>query len=156
MTTLGLALLPGMAAGQTLKSQIVGTWMLEAAYNILPDGKRLEANGPSPKGVIVFDAGGRYAQQIIDSTLSKFASNNRQQGTPEDFRRVAQGVIAYFGTYTVDDEQSITLRVEYSSYPNMNGTSGKREVKLTGDDMQIINRSAPSGGSAFVTWKRAK
>jgi len=155
-TAAAVALLPGTALAQSLKDQLVGTWMLEAGYNILPDGKRLEANGPSPKGMIVFDPGGRFAQQIIDSTMPKFASNNRQQGTPEEFKRVAQGVIAYFGTYTVDDNQSITLRVECSSYPNMNGTAGKREVKISGDEMQVINKTAPSGGAAYLTWRRAK
>lgn len=156
MVGFGLALLPETAVGQSLKDQLVGTWMLEAGYNILPDGKRLEANGPSPKGVIVFDPGGRFAQQIIDSTLPKFASNNRQQGTPDEFKRVAQGVIAYFGTYAVDDNQNITMRVEYSSYANMNGTAGKREVKITGDEMQTVNRTAPSGGVAYLIWRRAK
>src|SRR5262245_27382402 len=156
VTAAAVALLPGTALAQSLKDQVVGSWMLEAGYNILPDGSRLEANGPSPEGMIVFESRSRFAQQIIDSTLPKFASNNRQQGTPEEFKRVAQGVIAYFGTYTVDDNQNITMRVDYSSYANMNGTAGKREVKITGDEMQIINKSAPSGGVAYLIWRRAK
>src|SRR5437763_774225 len=158
VTASGLALMAGAALGQqrSLKDQLVGTWTVVSAYNILPDGKRLEANGPNPKGMIVFDTGGRFAQQIIDSTIPKFASNNRQQGTPDEFKRVAQGVIAYFGTYTVDAEQTITFHIEYSSYPNMNDTSGKREVKIAGDELQIVNRSAPSGGAAYLTFRRAK
>jgi hypothetical protein len=153
-----VALMAGAAIGQqrSLKDQLVGTWMLTSAYNILLDGKRLDANGPSPRGMVVFDAGGRFAEQIIDSTLSKYASNNRQQGTPQDYERVARGVIAFYGTYTVDGDQSITMHVDYSSYPNLNNTDGKREVKITGDELQIVNRSAPSGGAAYLTLKRAK
>jgi hypothetical protein len=158
MTVLGLALAPSGAISQqkSLKDQLLGTWTLVSAYNILPDGKRLEANGPNPKGVISFEPSGRFSQQIIDSTMPKFASNNRQQGSPEDFKRVAQGVIAYFGSYTVNTDQTINVRIEYSSYPNMNGTDSKREVKLTGDELQTINRSAPSGGAAYNIWQRAK
>src|ERR1700704_1619787 len=158
LTSLGLAVLPGIAFSQqqSLKDQLVGTWTLVSAYNILPDGKRLEANGPNPKGIITFESSGRFSQQIIDPTIPKFASNNRQQASPEEFKRVAQGVIAYFGSYTVNADQTITVRIEYSSYPNMNGTDSKREVKLTGDELQIINRGAPSGGAAYNAWKRAK
>jgi hypothetical protein len=130
--------------------------MLVSAYNTLPDGKRLEANGPNPKGMIVFDAGGRFALQIIDSTLSKYASNNRQQGTPQDYERVARGVISYYGTYMPDGDQAITVHIEYSSFPNMNNTDTKRDVKVTGDELQIVNRSAPSGGAAYLTFRRAK
>ena len=123
---------------------------------LCPTGARAASLPLSHAGAIVFDTGGRFAQQIIDSTIPKFASNNRQQGTPDEFKRVAQGVIAYFGTYTVDAEQTITFHIEYSSYPNMNDTSGKREVKIAGDELQIVNRSAPSGGAAYLTFRRAK
>jgi len=98
------AVLPNTVSAQqkSLKDQIVGTWMVESIHNVLPDGKQLNANGPNPKGMLVFDPSGRFSQIIIDATVPKYASNNRQQGTPQDYERVARGDIAYFGEYTVD------------------------------------------------------
>jgi len=37
----------------------------------------------------------------------------------------------------------------------MDNTDGKREVKSSGDELQLINRSAPSGGASYLTLKRA-
>ena len=38
----------------------------------------------------------------------------------------------------------------------MNNSDEKREVKVTGDELQIVNRLAPSGGAAYLTLRRAK
>ena|ERR1700683_1980518 len=156
--TSAFVLMAGTAIGQqlSLKDHLVGTWMVVSIYNILPDGKRLDANGSDPKGTMVFDSGGQFSQIIIDSTVPKYASNNRQHGTPQDFERVARGDIAYYGTYTVNNDQTIKFHVEFSTYPNMDGTDGRREVKINGDELVLINRSAPSGGAAHLTLKRAK
>ena len=157
-TASAFVLKAGTAVGQqrTLKDQLVGTWLVASIYNVLPDGKRLDANGPSPKGIMVFDSGGQFSQIIIDSTVPKYASNNRQKGTSQDFERVARGDIAYYGKYTVNSDQTITLHVDYSTYPNMDNGDGTREVKINGDEVQLINKSAPSGGSAYLTLRRAK
>lgn len=106
--------------------------------------------------MMMFDPGGRFSQLIIDSTVPKYASNNRQHGTPQDFERVARGDIAYYGEYAVNNDQTITLHVDYSTYPNMDNTDGKREVKINGDELELVNSSAPSGGSAHLMLKRAK
>ena len=155
-TESAVVLIAGTAAAQqqSAKDQVVGTWMVESIHNVLPDGKRLDANGPSPKGMMVFDRDGRFSQIIIDSTVPKYASNNRQQGTPQEFERVARGDIAYYGEYTVNGDQTITFHVDYSTFPNMDNTDGKRELKINGDELQLINRSAPSGGAAYLTLKR--
>ena len=99
--TSAFVLMAGTAIGQqlSLKDHLVGTWMVVSIYNILPDGKRLDANGSDPKGTMVFDSGGQFSQIIIDSTVPKYASNNRRKGTSQDFERVARGDIAYYGKY---------------------------------------------------------
>src|SRR5262249_52921942 len=46
----------------------------------------------------------RYATEsatlAVRSDLPKFASNNRDMGTPEENKAVVQGSITYFGTYS--------------------------------------------------------
>src|SRR5207237_165484 len=63
MTVLGLALLPGSAVAQqkTLKEQLVGAWTLASNDTTPPNGTKRQDFGANPKGILIFDAGGRYA-----------------------------------------------------------------------------------------------
>jgi hypothetical protein len=58
---------------------------------------------------------------------------------------VVRGSIAYYGTYTVNDaEKTITVHIERSSFPNLNGTDGKRILALlSADETKYTN---PVGG----------
>src|SRR6476620_9820990 len=64
ITALGLAFLPGSAVSQqkSLKEQLLGVWVLVSNANTLPDGSKRELWGPNPKGILILDASGRYAQ----------------------------------------------------------------------------------------------
>jgi hypothetical protein len=66
--------------------------------------------------------------------------------------------IAYYGTYTIDDaDGTIALRIERSSFPNLNGTVGKRILTaLSADEMKYINPGRTGGGSINRSYKRAK
>ena len=66
MTALGLALPPGSAIAQqkSLKETLVGTWTLVS---------NLSAPANS-KGIIIFDAGGRYVEVNGDPNRPKFKS----------------------------------------------------------------------------------
>jgi hypothetical protein len=70
----------------------------------------------------MFDATGRISLQIMRSTLPKFASNKRQEGTPEENKAIVQGLLCFFGTYSVNETDHIlNLHIESSSFPNWNG-----------------------------------
>jgi hypothetical protein len=146
ITALGLALSSSTALAQSAKD-IVGTWTIASA----------EAFGPTPKGLLMFDANGRYSLMLMRPDLPKYASNNRTQGTPEEYKAINGGSISYFGTYSVSGSDLI-LRVEYSSFPNWNGTEQKRaNFTVTGDELKYTN-TAPSVGApaAALVWKRVK
>jgi Lipocalin-like domain len=149
---------PASAQG-SLRQQLVGVWTLVHNYNILPDEKRLEPSGPqgTGKGIFIADASGRFSWTLIRADLPKFASNNRQSGTDAENKAVAQGALAYFGTYEIDeDSKALTMHIEYSSYPNFNGATQRRNIKLENDELTIINSAGASGGTAYVIWKRVK
>ena len=89
------------AVAQSAKD-LVGTWTLVSA----------DAYGPNPKGTLMFDANGHFSSQFIRSDLPKYASNNRAQGTPEEYKATVQGYIGYFGTYSLKGRIcSFTLKV---------------------------------------------
>ena len=89
----------------------------------------------------------------------RFASNNRMIGTAEENRAVSQKVVAYFGSYTVDEPNHVvTLHIEQSSFPNWNGTDQKRSFAFTGDQLRYTAASstATPAESAELVWKRAR
>jgi lipocalin-like protein len=140
----------------TLKEQLVGTWLLVSNYNERPDGSKFEPLGANPIGMLIFDENGRMSSQLMRSGLPKFASNNRQEGTPEENKAIVQGVLCYFGTYSVNEaDHTLNFHIESSSFPNWNGTDQKRSFTITGDELTYISPGA-SGGTAHVVWKRAK
>lgn len=154
-----IGLLPGTAVGQqkSLKEQIVGTWKYVAVDNVKPDGSRTPLFGPNPQGRAMFDSKGNYVLMTSRTGQPKFASNDRNRGTTDEYKAVAQGSIAHFGRYEVNEtEKTITFKIETSTFPNWNGTSQKRPFSISGDELKWITPSASSGGSAEVVLKRAE
>src|SRR3954452_17748201 len=141
-----LTLHTSSAVSQPAKD-IVGTWTIVSA----------EAFGPNPKGLLTFDANGRYSLMLMRPDLPKYASNNRLQGAAEEYKTIGSGSISYYGTYSISGSDLI-LRVEYSSFPNWNGTEQKRtNFSITGDELKYTNTAPSVGGSAAVlVWRRAK
>jgi Lipocalin-like domain len=98
------------AAAQTAKA-LLGTWTL-ISITIDQDGKKIDFYGPIHQGQETYDSNGRVSVIISRSDLPKFASNNRQSGTPEENKAVVQGSFAYFGTYSVSEtDKTITTHI---------------------------------------------
>jgi hypothetical protein len=148
ITSLGLAMLPGSAVAQSAKD-LVGSWTAVS----------VDAYGPNPKGSLIFEANGRFSLQLMRADLPKYASNNRTQGTPAEYKTTVEGSISYFGTYSVSGTD-LMLHVEGSTFPNWTGTDQKRvNLSVTGDELKYTNPT-PSGGPAGaaipLVWKRVK
>jgi hypothetical protein len=155
-----MLVLPGREAGsqQASRSLFIGTWSLVSIEYVEKDGRKVEPFGPDAKGMLYFDAGGRFATQVMAVDRPHFASNNRMIGTPEEFKTMSQRVVAYFGTYTVDNvKQVVTLHIEQSSFPNWNGTEQLRNFKFSGEELRYTAASSTANAaeSAELVWKRA-
>ena len=144
------------AVAQTAKD-LVGTWTL-VSITLEQDGKKTDFYGPNPKGQRAYDPSGRFSEVITRADLPKFASNNRQTGTPEENKAVVQGSIAYFGTYSVSEtDKLVTYHLEGSTFPNWRGADQKRLFKISGDELTLSNATPSTGsGNARAVWKRAK
>lgn len=150
-------LLSTPSSAQTLKEQVVGTWAPVSQY-VDQDGKKLEPFGSNPKGMVVYDADGRFILMLQRATLPRFASNNRMTGTAEENKAIVQGTIAYYGRYSIDEkERKIKLHYDGSTYPNWDGDDQTRLVELSGDELQIISPvSAVGGGVVHLVLRRVK
>ena len=150
----GLLSAPGIAMGQSLKEQIVGAWRQVSIYNE-EGGIKTNPYGEKPVGLAVFDRSGYVISFLSKPELPKFTTPNRLKGTDEEYRGVMQGMIAGFGTYTIDGD-TVTIKWVASSYPNRAGTTEKRTYKIVGDEMTAVNPTAASGGTSYQKWVRAK
>jgi hypothetical protein len=151
----GFAGMPATASAQTLKQQIVGTWFAVSQY-VDQDGKKLEAFGPSPKGMVVYDANGRFILVLQRASLPNISSNNRMNGTAEENRAIVQGSIAYYGRYSIDEPGTLNLHYDGSTYPNWDGVDQVRLVAISGDELRMTSPvSAVGGGVVHLVLRRA-
>jgi len=144
------------AVAQTAK-QLVGMWTL-VSVTLEQDGKKTEMYGANPQGQAIFAPNGRFSIMFIRSDVPRFASSNRETGTPEENQAAVQGSIAYFGTYSVSEtDRVIMYHVEGSTFPNWRGVDQKRLFKLSGDELTLTNPTPSIGsGTGYSVWKRVK
>jgi hypothetical protein len=71
---------------------------------------------------------------------------------------IASGVLAYTGTYTVDENtKTIHANIETSTFPNLVGAPNQRRIitSITADEMKFTNPRTASGLTLEIVWKRA-
>jgi hypothetical protein len=149
---IGLALHQAVAVAQG--PQLVGTWKLVAADVIRPDGRTVQDYGSSPRGIAVFTADGQYVVEIYRAERTRFASNDRSRGTPEEYKDAVLSISTHFGRYTVDPVKgTITFAITSASFPNLDGTTQVRPFTLEGDSLTWRVAPRPDGSvpvSRFV------
>jgi len=160
MLTVGLASLPGSAIAQqkSLKEQLVGTWMLASCNSTSANGaKQPYCADPNPNGILIFDASGRYASVIASRGRPKFTTANRSEAKAEEFKAAAQGLVANFGTWSVNEaDKTLTQHYEGALFPNVEGTDVKSTVSVTGDELKLLQPTPVLGGRGEGVYRRAK
>jgi len=153
-----LTAIPAGAQQKTLREQIVGTWNFVVAEVVAADGKKSFPFGETPTGILIFTAGGQFAQIHVASDVPKIASNNRLTGTPDEYATIMRRSISLFGTYTVNEEKkTVTFKIVSSTYPNFAGEAQERTIdKLTADEFVNTNPNVAGGrGRATNIYKKA-
>ena len=160
ITAASMALVPSKVVAQqkTLKEQFVGTWILLSEETWDRNGTKTALLGANPKGILIFDGGGRFAQVQVRPDRPKFKSNNRLEGTPEENKAALAGGIGQFGTWSVNEaDKSLSLHMDGVVHnPNEEGSDQKRSISLTGDELKIIIPVTGDGGRAELVYRRAK
>ena len=122
-----------------------------------PDGKNQLPYGSAPNGLLAFTADMHFVEVLTDSTLPKFASDERGQGTAQENRAVMNATLGLFGTYSVDENGEFSgNRVTGSTFPNWIGDVRTREqlkMVVTGDRM-VETFTRPEGTEIKIVWKR--
>lgn len=139
-------------------NQVVGTWRMVAA-DIERDGQTAPAYGERPNGMLSFTPDMRFVEVLTDSSVPRFASAVRGDGTDEENRAAMAGSIGLFGTYTVDAQGQFSgNRVEGATFPNWIGdvrTTDELRIVVDGDRMSE-NFTRPDGTRITIAFERVK
>jgi hypothetical protein len=160
IAVLWLAFVPGSTIAQqkSLKDQLVGTWTLVSNEDTEPNGTKHQYFGASPRGILILDAGGRYAQITGRPDRAKFgATGNIRLNTPAaQYGEAARAFAGNFGTWSINEtDKTLTRRYEAALIPNVEGTDRKDSVSLTGDEVRLVSTSA-AGLRTEAVYRRAK
>jgi len=131
---------------QTDRQRLIGAWRHIGATI---DGKPRPGQGTNPNGIIIYDALGHMACQVMpDREVAKAGATP----TGEEAKAALDGVVAYFGTYTVDERaRTVTHHRRGSVQPGDKGDV-VRGYEFAGD--RLILR--PLGSAMEVVWERIK
>jgi hypothetical protein len=153
----GLALLATDALAQTksLKDQLIGTWMLVSFERTAADGTKTQTG--NPRGILIFDAGGRYAMVGERGDRPKFKSPG-QPTTEEVAAATLDFFAANFATWSMNEtDKTLTQRYEGALRPNNEGTDVKTSITLVGDELKLTTvNPLPTGARTEQAYRRAK
>ena len=154
-----LAMLAGLATrdmpGVAHDFPLHGTWTLVAADKILPGGALARDYGEQPKGRLIVDTQGRYSLQIFKSERLRFATDNKADGSTEEFKSAAMGSSTHYGTVAIDEKAGqLIFSIEGSSFPNWEGTVQRRRYKLEGKKLSYQVPPRADGSIPISVWRR--
>ncbi len=158
-----MLVLPAPVPAQSVSSMqqwFVGTWKLVSyVREDMPSGTKSDVMGAHPSGYINYGADGRMIVIIAGSDRKKPAG---PVATPEEAKALLTSMLAYAGTYTIDEKaMTVTHHIDVSWDQTRTGESHLRTYKLDGDRLALTTEPSrdPATGKQtvrIVTWERVK
>lgn len=160
-TTTGWAMAMLLACGPCAAAEkapsLAGTWVLEVADTLRPDGSRVQGYGERPQGRLMVDRDGRYSLQIYRREARTFASGDKGRGTAEEYRDAVVRLSAHMGRVRLEPGSgTIVFEIAQSSFPNWEGARQVRKYELEGDVLtyQVPASASGNGSIAISQWRR--
>jgi lipocalin-like protein len=141
-----------------LSTTLPGTWKLESRIDVTASGERRPepSLGEDPIALLIYDRAGHFAAQFMKRDRS--VSMPDAPGGAKNNSRAQGGYDAYFGTYTVDDENGIvTLRLLGALSQENVGSVLTRAMEVLQDKLIIRLDTTQADGTAVtrtLTWNR--
>ncbi len=135
----------GQPKGDIAK-RFLGVWRYVGATL---DGKPRLDRGADPKGIIYYGSSGHMVVQVAPDRERKMAG---KEPTPDEAKAALRGYIAYFGTYTIDEQAATVTHHRQGSVQPNDTADLVRGYEFQGD--RLILR--PLGTSHEVIWERFK
>ena len=103
-------------------------------------------------GIMIYDSLGNMAAQVMPNRARrKYAA---AEPTPDEAKDAITGYLAYFGTYSVDEQaRTITHHRKGSINPGQVGDAVVRTYVFASNDRLILT---PAGSTNKIVWERAR
>ncbi len=141
-----------------LKDHFVGTWRLVSQEYRDEHDQVVYPAGRAASGVIMYDAAGNMAVQIMQPDRPPFASGDILEGTDDEIRAAYRGYNAYFGTYTVDEAQRRVIHhLSGALFPNRVGQDQLRWFEFEGSRLTLKTPPILRAGAYLrgtLVWER--
>ena len=138
---------------------LAGTWVMDSAYEILADGRRVTNYGEHPLGLLIVDRAGRYSLQIFRRDRPAFTTGEKARGTAEEYRAAALGSSTHFGRLRIDAaSKQLIFDIEGASFPNWEGRRQVRDYVFQDGLLRYAVPASASGNgtTAYSIWRRAE
>src|ERR1700761_8292675 len=87
------------------------------------------------------------------------AANDRAKASPEEAQGIVGSSIAYYGTYSIDENTKVmVVNLDASTYANVAAIPNQKRTitLLTADVLKFDNPKTPNGMTLRTAWKRGK
>jgi lipocalin-like protein len=122
-------------AGDT--SRFVGTWRLVSA---------------TQTGIMIYDSLGNMAAQVMPNRERRKYAGSKP--TPAEAKDAITGYLAYFGTYSVDEQARIVTHHRKGNInPGQVGDDVVRNYVFESNDRLVLT---PAGSTNKIVWERAR
>jgi hypothetical protein len=164
MKLLALALLaivpavPAESNSRAVAKRFIGTWRLVSIVN---DLRPADPNDP-PTGIIMYDATGLMAVQIVRNAKRPAFANGASQASIEEKAAAFGTYTAYYGPFSVDPVAgTVTHHMEGSTTPGQIGHDNVRYYEFKGNRLILSPVEDGKGGrlarektTRHLTWER--
>ena len=130
----------------TPATAIIGSWRLVSYEDRDSDGVAAYPYGRTPAGMLVYDATGHMAIQIMKQPPPHVASADWDKFTVNERVALYDGYVAYFGRYEVDASRGVVIH--YRKPICLGSTSAR--VRCGTSCWMATASSFPSGGRRVV------
>lgn len=153
----GATLLTVIAANTPAKkNNIAGCWTMVSGY-MDNHGKRIEVFGAHPAGMVVYTDDLHFMVVVTNPDIPKFASGDRANGTPEEYKSAVMNSLGMYGTYTIDENGDfLEQHIVGSTFQNFNGNTRGQNIlteKVDGNKL-MENMKIADGVTISIVWQR--
>jgi hypothetical protein len=132
---------------RTTKEKIVGLYRLTKVVRRTADGQETVTD-TNPTGRISFDGAGRV--WALFAPAGRKAPQDARNITLEEYKEMNAGLIAYYGTYQVDEaHQKLIIQMEANANPARSGTTIERAFKMTDTTLTLTLPGIPAVDNVF-------
>jgi hypothetical protein len=141
-----------------IREKLLGTWKLVSDERHTDGGEIFYPFGKDVVGQIIYDSAGFMAVNVTTQNRREMVARDREDFTPEDALKAFKSYLAYFGTYTIDEEKGAVIHhVVSCTFPQMIGAHNVRFYRF--DGKRLILKTPPvtvDGKQAvsYITWER--